>query len=183
MPGDDGSHGEAKIVLHGAGVDDGIGLAAFGRVLASVADALRLEARSLRGEPGRRSGRTSALDEAVTNLRIVRVERGSVQVFVEAPPTDDGELLSGEHVSLVVFQRLITDSSAGALAPEVIDALDRGLSALGDDSSLSCRRGDDRARVGRCRPESRAVGGASRAGSRNASRGSGVAGAPATLRR
>lgn len=124
---------EARIVLSGEKAEAGIGLAVLGRVANALADALRANARAKSGLPSRRTGTTSALDEAVTDLRLVAVEPGSTQLVVRAPASEG---IAAEHIALQNLRSMVRGLEDGTAEVDVVDALERGLASLGRDGSI-----------------------------------------------
>ena len=127
---------QARIVLEGERAGHGIGLAVLGRVLAGLAETLRAFARSERGQAPRRIGTTTSFDEAVTDLRLVDLERGSLVLVLEEPPAD-AEGITARHVAMETLDALLRSAQDRTLPPDVADALERSVAPLGADASIS----------------------------------------------
>lgn len=142
----------ARIVLQGERVvDHGVGLAVLGRVLRGLADVLRTYARSERAVPARRMGTTTSFEEAVTDLRLVDVEPGSLTLVLEEPPADTDEQIEAPHIAINTLDSLIRAAQSRSLSPDVAEAFERSLAPLGDNASISVRRHDVAIRVERGR--------------------------------
>lgn len=127
---------QARIVLEGERAGYGVGLAVLGRVLAGLAETLRAFARSERGQPPRRIGTTTTFDEAVTDLRLVDLERGSLVLVLEEPPAG-AEGITASHVAMETLDALLRSAEDRSLPVDVADALERSIAPLGADASIA----------------------------------------------
>lgn len=138
-----------RVALAGEHAQAGIGLAVLGRSVGALADALRAFARISRGEPVRRPGTPSAIDEAATDLRVVDIRPGSVVLVLEPPPAQ-GEV-HAEHLASTTFLGLLDALETGELSEEIIDPLERALAPLGAGGRIDLMRNGQRASVDRAR--------------------------------